>query len=902
MTNLIHRAFLNVARTRPQILAVSAPSGQLTYGELELQSRRITSGLIRRGAKRGDVVAILAERESEVIASMLACARSGFVFTVMDLAYPPARIAQLLDIARPALVIACGNISETGVMWRGPFVIAEQCQILESFPSTDIAGNDAAYLLFTSGSTGFPKCISCCHYPLLNFIQWDVREFGLSANDRFTMLSGLSHDPFLRDVFVPLSIGASIHIPKQAEILGLGSLFSWMHSVKPTVAHMTPPLGHLLASAPRPKPIDSLRYIFWGGDALRSSLLSTLKPICGSCAHVNFYGSTETPQAASYFRVSDTAEGAPISVGKGIDGFSLLVLDEEKKALAAEEVGEIVVRSRFLTMGYVENGVLPSPKTAAPEDDYATGDMGYALPDGSIVLVGRRDDQVKIRGYRVELGEISACALQHPAISDAVTLNIGDKDTVKIGLFVKAQGVDAETVSAHIKSKLPLYMAPPLVQFVDAMPLLPNGKVDRLALIEAASVNSPSENKLDMEVAGLDDRMRTLIAGIEDALDTLVTSLDKSFIDLGGDSLSYIRVSMLIEETLGWLPQDWEKKPLSEFSRLSAAPEKARKASKWVSVDVTMVFRAISIVFVTMNHTNAFSYIAATSTLFVISGMNFQKFLRPAIKVGAITPTIKFILKFGIPAGLWQVLRSFMMHSFWLPDLLLLGTFFQKPGSTHFTLWFLDVLAANLILLSLIGKISYHLLEKSEQMMRDTFWTDLLWLLLGIGLAFAQVASGWGDGEVGKTGVAPFKWFWLLAFGVLIAQADSARRKWFLTGLLVGLALGAYSGLPGTEILNGGAEFFFASLLIMLWIERAPVPRWLQRPLLVVASSTLFIYIVNYTVIVHVMPRVGLPNWWPLEVLTAVLAGIIAKAVWDQAVARASSLFLYLRRRRHGYV
>ena len=389
--------------------------------------------------------------------------------------------------------------------------------------------------------------------------------------------------------------------------------------------------------------------------------------------------------------------------------------------------------------------------------------------------------------------------------------------------------------------------------------------------------------------------MRTLVAGIEDAIETQIDSLDKSFIALGGDSLSYIHVSMLIEDILGWLPQGWEKMPLSEFSGLLTESKTAPEASWWVGLEVTMLFRAIAIVLVTMSHTSAFPFIAATSTLFVISGINFAKFLLPAIRsAGNLRPTFNLILKFGIPAGLWQGMRGVMMHSFWIPDLFLLGTFFQNPVAPHYTLWFLDVLAANLLLLALIGKAGYLLNRRTRntgETSRNSLQTALLLVLAGLAIAFAQVLSGWGDGELGKASVAPFKWFWMLALGIFIAQTSNSKQKWFVSTLVAGLALSAYSGLPqATVVFSQIDAFFLASVLIMIWIERVPAPRLLQRPLVVIASSTLFIYIVNYSVIVHMVPKFGLPNWWPLEVAMAIVTGVAAKAIWMRVAARTSRL------------
>jgi hypothetical protein len=225
------------------------------------------------------------------------------------------------------------------------------------------------------------------------------------------------------------------------------------------------------------------------------------------------------------------------------------------------------------------------------------------------------------------------------------------------------------------------------------------------------------------------------------------------------------------------------------------------------------------------------------------------------------------------------------MHSWWIPNLFLLGTFFQNPDRPLFTPWFLDVLAANLLLLALIGWIDYRLGARGRLRIepgRNSFRRDFAWVLVGLVVAAIQVISGWWDGEVGTDSVAPFKWFWLLALGVLITQANSTARKAGVTVLLVILAVAAYSGIAQAgAVLGTNGIFFFLTGALLVWVERIRVPRRLHRPIMVIASSTLFIYIVNYTVIMHVMPKLHLPAWWPLETCVALVSGIVAKLVWD---------------------
>jgi hypothetical protein len=322
-------------------------------------------------------------------------------------------------------------------------------------------------------------------------------------------------------------------------------------------------------------------------------------------------------------------------------------------------------------------------------------------------------------------------------------------------------------------------------------------------------------------VANLDETTRRLIAGFEESLGLKIANVDKSFVDLGGDSLSYIRASMIIEDILGYVPSDWEKRSVAELSRLGNATVGAAARSWWTRMDSTVLFRAISIFVVTLSHTGSYTFFTATSALFVISGMNFSKFLRPGIRdTGNLGPTLQFIARFAIPAALWQATRGFAFHQFWIPDLLLLGTFFENPNAAHFTFWFLDVLAANVLLLAVITRFGFKLRGRrpvEEDVRKSSFWSYLLWCMAALGIAFAQVFSGWWDGDPGETDVAPFKWLWMLALGILITQANTKTRKGLVTGLLGCLALLACSGLPYVERFLGQTDaFVFVSILVLL--------------------------------------------------------------------------------------
>jgi non-ribosomal peptide synthetase component F len=303
-TARIFDRFLAVCAERPEATAIVHPRGAWTYAQLERASRALAAQLL---AMPGDdrVVALYSRRSGELVVAMLACLRAGLTFAVLDAAYPVERVQLLLDVLHPGRFVAIGPVEESA-----PLKLPSSVMRLETVDALlhgeasqlDQVGADAiAYLLFTSGTTGVPKCIATPHTPLVHFIDWYERTFDVDARCRFSMLSGLGHDPILRDVFVPLSTGAELHIPSPASVLDPALLYGWLAEHRITHAHVTPQLSRILCAGRRDREtLASLRFVFSGGDALRSKQATDIIAAAPGARVVNFYGATETPQAMSF--------------------------------------------------------------------------------------------------------------------------------------------------------------------------------------------------------------------------------------------------------------------------------------------------------------------------------------------------------------------------------------------------------------------------------------------------------------------------------------------------------------------------------------------------------------------------------------------------------------------------
>ncbi|HEU0079475.1 MAG TPA: amino acid adenylation domain-containing protein, partial [Longimicrobiaceae bacterium] len=439
----VHSLFTSQARRSPERTALRDPQEEWSSGELEARASQLNRWLLARGLRREEVVAVYADRSASLVWALLGVLGAGGAFLVLDAAYPAARLARQLRAARPRVLLRLESagplpaeveawLSEAGV----PCLVlparsaAERTGLLAGFPAgapeVAVGPEDAAYLAFTSGTTGEPKGIVGTHRPLSHFVAWQRDAFGLGADDRFALLSGLAHDPLLRDVFTPLSLGATLCIPDPSRLDAPGYLAFWLAAEGVTVLHLTPAMGQLLRAGGDAS-LPALRHAFWGGDKVRASDTAALRVRAPGVESDVFYGATETPQAVSSFPVPQEWEGSEVlPVGRGIEGVQLLVLTPAGELAGIGEVGEICVRTPYLARGYLndERGTresfVASPFSSDSTDlVYRTGDLGRYRPDGAVQIQGRADAQVKLRGFRVEPAEVEAALREYPGIREA---------------------------------------------------------------------------------------------------------------------------------------------------------------------------------------------------------------------------------------------------------------------------------------------------------------------------------------------------------------------------------------------------------------------------------------------------------------------------------------------------
>jgi amino acid adenylation domain-containing protein len=578
----VHELFCERAREAPDRAAVVDPEGVWSYGVLERASGELAGRLAALGVERGGPVAILAHRSSPLVLAILGALRAGGAFTMLDPAYPAVRLVEMLELASPRAFVrlaAAGELPELVAAWleraRCPVVtLPPGAAALTAAggaepPAPDLGPDDLAHVAFTSGSTGTPKGILGRHGPLSHFLPWQCGELGLTADDRFSLLSGLAHDPLQRDLFTPLFLGAAIHVPDPADIPRAGRLAAWLARDGVTVAHLTPAMGQLLTEPPAgdaPAPRAGLRRVLLVGDALTRLDVARIEALAPGVECVNLYGSTETQRAVAYHRVRPTGPprggGGELSkhvlpLGRGMRDVQLLVLARSGGLAGIGELGEIAVRSPHLCLGYLGDEPLTAerfvtnPFTGESGDRiYRTGDLGRYLPDGEVTFAGRVDDQVKIRGFRIEPAEIQASLALRPEVREAVVLALPHRGGRRLVAYLvpeEGAAVDLDELRRDLRETLPVYMVPAAFAVLERLPLTPNGKVDRRALARLEPRATPGSHGLAPETA-LERRIASVwreVLGVERI------GVGDNFFDLGGHSLLLVRLHARLQEELG---------------------------------------------------------------------------------------------------------------------------------------------------------------------------------------------------------------------------------------------------------------------------------------------------------------------------------------------------------------
>ena len=364
----VHARLAEQARRQPDAAAVVAGGETWSYRDLDAESSRLARLLVAGGVQPEEAVAVYGQRSAPLVAALLGILKARAAFLVLDPAYPALRLIDRLRIARPRSWIRVAGTPVPEELARHLDAADLRCRIelgpapaggareRRPEPAKDLQDLEGcggpgalAYLAFTSGSTGEPKALLGDHGPLSHFLHWHAGTFAFTRQDRFAMLSGLAHDPLLRDVFTPLWVGATLCVPEPEDLASPSRMLAWLRQQAITVVHLTPALSEVLAAGGTGGSLPDLRYAFFGGAPLSGLDTARLRRLAPAVTCVNFYGTTETPQAMSVHVVAPQEIGGEqlIPLGRGIEGVQLLVLRRSESLCGIGELGEEVEATRL---------------------------------------------------------------------------------------------------------------------------------------------------------------------------------------------------------------------------------------------------------------------------------------------------------------------------------------------------------------------------------------------------------------------------------------------------------------------------------------------------------------------------------------------------------------------------
>ena len=507
--------FQAVARRRADAVALWFGAGaSVSYAELNALANSVARMLVARGVVRGDVVCLTGEKTLETFAAMLACLKLGAAYCVLDPAAPPERLRKILKTCEPRLLLAEREFIEAAGEVLRPlgdacyekFAAAEFLEMAARFDDADlpeetrgVTGETPAYVMFTSGSTGFPKGAVMTHANVLNLVRWAAETYSITDDDRLTNVNPLYFDNSVFDFYAALFNGARLVPFTKAEVNDPKALVEKVADGGCTLWFSVPSLLIFLQTmrATDGKNLSTIRRFVFGGEGYPKAKLKQLfDAYRGGAELFNVYGPTECTCICSSYRVTEEdfqdLQGLP-PLGRIADNFSYLIVGEDGRPAAAGETGELCLLGPNVGKGYYNDpertaaSFVQSPANERfREIMYRTGDMARLDPsDGKLHIAGRRDNQIKHMGYRVELEEIEAALHCLDYVSEAAALHANVNGLSRIVAVVAArEEATDERLRRDLGRLIPAYMIPSAFHREGALPKNPNGKVDRRALSE----------------------------------------------------------------------------------------------------------------------------------------------------------------------------------------------------------------------------------------------------------------------------------------------------------------------------------------------------------------------------------------------------------------------------------
>jgi amino acid adenylation domain-containing protein len=569
LDQLIHQLFETQVRKNPNAEAVVYEAESLSYAELDRRANQLANYLRTLGVGPERLVAICLERSFEMVVGLLGILKSGGAYIPVDPAYPADRIAYMLADAAPEVVLTHERLREVLPRTQAPVVSLDGDWDLisrngDAAPATNgLTSRNLAYVIYTSGSTGQPKGVMNEHRAVTNRLLWMQQAYRLTTDDVVLQKTTFSFDVSVWEFFWPLLSGAKLVLARPEGHMDPAYLAAVIRRHGVTTTHFVPSMLQAFLDHTDAGAFSSLTRVICSGEALPRPLTSRFFAQLPSTALYNLYGPTEAAVDVTAWTVEPDRDEASVPIGRPIANARIYILDPRGNPVPIGVCGELHIGGVPVARGYLNRPALTAerfvPDRFAVDPGariYKTGDIARYRSDGAIEYLGRNDSQVKIRGFRIELGEVEARLNEHAGIGQAVVVAREDRSGDKrlIAYYTPAHGFEGDAPSlsqqlrSYLSARLPEYMIPSSFVPLPAMPLTPNGKLDRKSLPAPAGYDPSVTSAVEPPLGEVERAIAQIWCEV---LNLKHVSRQDDFFMLGGHSLLAVRFISRLQHIFG---------------------------------------------------------------------------------------------------------------------------------------------------------------------------------------------------------------------------------------------------------------------------------------------------------------------------------------------------------------
>ena len=557
--------FEEQALKTPDNIALIRHELTLTYNQLNERANILARHLLEHDVQEGSNVGLIVTRDFNMVIGMYAILKAGAAYIPIDPEYPADRQKYILSQSSASHVVVDSDYPVMDLISDLTIINLHTAGIGDTNNTnlqTPIQSRQLAYTIYTSGSTGVPKGVMIEHHSVVNLILWVNKTFNITTSDRVLFITSMCFDLSVYDIFGLLSAGGTVVIANQEEVIDVNKLKDYLLEYKITFWDSVPTTMNYLVkelkAGKQPYVQQSLRLIFLSGDWIPVKLPVEIKDYFPNAQVISLGGATEGTVWSNYYPIDKVMPTwTSIPYGKPIANNFFYVLNKQLKPVPWGVAGELFIGGVGVARGYANDqdktnhAFITDPfNKKAGGRMYRTGDLGRLMPDGNLEFLGRKDSQIKIRGYRVELGEIENVLNKSSLINQAVVIARPDKEgnkTLIAFIVSNTDYFDKKKIMAYLKSRLPEYMIPSVIEQLNQFPLTSNGKIDKKAL----SIMEVTDNINNTYTAPQNEKQLKLAEIWQEILGIQRIGIHDNFFELGGHSLMAVRMITKLETEIG---------------------------------------------------------------------------------------------------------------------------------------------------------------------------------------------------------------------------------------------------------------------------------------------------------------------------------------------------------------